>query len=78
MMISARFASNSSSARPGRFTEMTGTPSATPRAPRSARVGIRAVTTSSGPASTLILLGGTPANDPAPLRVTTRPSFRST
>jgi hypothetical protein len=47
MRITARPASNSSSARPGRCTLMTGTPSATPRARRSAGVGIRAVTMSS-------------------------------
>ena len=78
MITWARFASNSSSARPGRRTEMTGTPSARPRAPRSARVGILAVTMSSGPAVTVTGDGGTAANDPAPLRVTAKPSFRST
>jgi len=77
-MISARPASNSSSARPGRRTLITQVPSGTPSARRSPGVGSRAVITSSGPACTVIFGGTDLTKLPAPLRVSIRPSSRST
>jgi hypothetical protein len=78
IVIRARFASKSSSVRPGLATLRTGTPSAIPRRRLSATVGILAVITSSGEAVTVIGGGTDPTKVPAPLRTTTKPSSLST